>query len=251
MRDYLIAGNWKMNGSRRENDALIAGIRQSTPTGIEFLVCPPQVYLEQVGALVAGSSIGLGAQNVSEYHGGAYTGEVSASMLAELGCRYVLVGHSERRALFAELDEQVASKFAAAVEQDLKPILCVGETLAQRQADETEAVVVAQLDAVLAEVGSTGFAGAVIAYEPVWAIGTGETATPEQAQQVHALLRARLASEDAELADSTRILYGGSMKPDNAAGLLGQPDIDGGLIGGASLDATQFLQIGAAAPVSQ
>ncbi|MEM8547740.1 MAG: triose-phosphate isomerase [Pseudomonadota bacterium] len=249
MRTPLIAGNWKMNGTRASNAALIDSIvdRLGEAPGVEVLVCPPAAYLEQVANGIGGAAVALGAQNVSEYDKGAYTGELSATMLAELGCRYVLVGHSERRSLFAELNEQVASKFAAAVEQDLTPVLCVGETLAQRQEGDTEAVVLRQLDAVLDLVGVEGFRQGVVAYEPVWAIGTGETATPQQAQDVHAVLRARLTEVSAELGAGTRILYGGSMKPDNAAGLLGQPDIDGGLIGGASLDASQFMAIAVAA----
>lgn len=184
MRTPLIAGNWKMNGTRASNAALIDGIvgRLGEAPGVEVLVCPPAAYLEQVANGIGGASVALGAQDVSEYDKGAYTGELSATMLAELGCRYVLVGHSERRSLFAELNEQVASKFAAAVEQDLTPVLCVGETLAQRQEGETEAVVLRQLDAVLELVGIEGFRQGVVAYEPVWAIGTGETATPQQAQ---------------------------------------------------------------------
>ena len=249
MRRYLVAGNWKMNGSRAANERLLAGIcagRGDFPD-VELLVCPPAVYLDSVAAQIAGHDVALGAQNVSEYDAGAYTGEIAASMLAEFGCRYVLVGHSERRSLFAELNEQVASKFAAAVEQDLRPILCVGETLAQREAGETELVVASQLDAVIDQVGAKGLHDAVIAYEPVWAIGTGKTASPEQAQAVHAFLRGRLAELDEQLAARMRILYGGSMKAANAASLLSQPDIDGGLIGGASLVADDFLAIGAAA----
>ncbi|MEM9173281.1 MAG: triose-phosphate isomerase [Pseudomonadota bacterium] len=249
MRQPLIAGNWKMHGSRTDNAALIGGIRGKVDDapGVELLVCPPSVFLAQVGSEIGSAGIALGAQNVSEYATGAYTGEVSATMLAEMGCHYVLVGHSERRSLFAELNEQVAAKFAAAVEQGLRPVLCVGETLGQRQEGETDAVVLRQLDAVIDLVGPNGLRNAVIAYEPVWAIGTGETATPKQAQEVHAVLRQRLVEVDAELGAAMRILYGGSMKPANAAGLLSQPDIDGGLIGGASLDADQFMAIAAAA----
>ncbi len=249
MRRYLVAGNWKMNGSRAANERLLADICAGCADipEVELLVCPPAVYLESVGAQVANHGVALGAQNVSEYDAGAYTGEIAASMLAEFGCRYVLVGHSERRSLFAELNEQVASKFAAAVEQDLHPVLCVGETLAQREAGETESVVASQLDAVIDLVGAKGLDKAVVAYEPVWAIGTGQTASPEQAQAVHKFLRSRLAELDESLAARTRILYGGSMKAANAASLLAQPDIDGGLIGGASLVADEFLAIAAAA----
>ncbi|MEL7297969.1 MAG: triose-phosphate isomerase [Pseudomonadota bacterium] len=248
-RQYLIAGNWKMNGSLTANSALLDGILAgvSQLDGVEFLVCPPTVYLDSVNSQIGNASLRLGAQNVSEYESGAYTGEVSARMLTEFGCRYVLVGHSERRSLFAELNEQVADKFAAAVEAGLKPVLCVGETLAQREAGDTETVVGRQLKAVTDLVGVAGFGQAVVAYEPVWAIGTGQTATPEQAQAVHAFIRAELAELDSALAQTTRIVYGGSMKAANAAGLLSMPDIDGGLIGGASLKADDFLAIGSAA----
>ncbi|MEM7611910.1 MAG: triose-phosphate isomerase [Pseudomonadota bacterium] len=249
MRQYLVAGNWKMNGARATNEALMQGICAGAGDipGVEFLVCPSAVHIQAVAGQINHAQVSLGAQNVSEYDSGAYTGETSASMLAELGCRYVLVGHSERRSLFAELNEQVAAKFAAAVEQGLKPVLCVGETLSQREAGETQACVSSQVGAVLELVGKAGFGDAVIAYEPVWAIGTGQTASPEQAQEVHAMIRAQLAELDADLAARTRILYGGSMKAANAEGLLAMPDIDGGLIGGASLVAAEFLAIGHAA----
>lgn len=248
-RQYLIAGNWKMNGSRSANSSLLDGIVAKLPSydSVEFLVCPPAIYLESVKDQIGNAGLCLGAQNVSEYETGAYTGEISATMLAEMGCRYVLVGHSERRSLFAELNEQVADKFSTAVEAGLKPILCVGETLAQREDGETEEVVARQLKAVTDLVGLAGFKGAVVAYEPVWAIGTGQTASPEQAQTVHAFIRAELAVLDAALAQQTRLLYGGSMKAANAAGLLAMPDIDGGLIGGAALVADEFMGIGAAA----
>ncbi|MFK8053351.1 MAG: triose-phosphate isomerase [Woeseiaceae bacterium] len=248
-RQYLIAGNWKMNGSLASNAELVDGITRALDSapGVEFLVCPPAAYLDSTRAQMGSSTLQLGAQSVSEYQSGAYTGEVSASMLVELGCRYVLVGHSERRSLFAELNEQVAEKFAAAVEAGLRPVLCVGETLAQREASETEAVVGRQLSAVTDLVGVAGFERAVVAYEPVWAIGTGQTASPEQAQAVHAFIRQELATLDVDLAQSTRILYGGSMKAANAGGLLAMPDIDGGLIGGAALIADEFMAIGRAA----
>ncbi|MEN7343630.1 MAG: triose-phosphate isomerase [Pseudomonadota bacterium] len=248
-RQYLIAGNWKMNGTMASNTALVSGILSGlkADSSVEYLVCPPAAYLDSVNSQIGTADLMLGAQDVSEYESGAYTGEVSAEMLTELGCRYVLVGHSERRSLFGELNEQVAAKFAAAVEAGLRPVLCVGETLAQRQAEETEAVVERQLLAVTELVGAAGFAKAVVAYEPVWAIGTGQTATPEQAQAVHAFLRSCIAALDEGLAESTRIVYGGSMKATNAAGLLSMPDIDGGLIGGASLVAEEFMAIGTAA----
>jgi triosephosphate isomerase (TIM) len=234
-RTRLVAGNWKMHGSRASNgallEALLAGLGKTT--GVEVAVCPPYVYLQQVSERLAGTSIAWGAQNVSEHAQGAYTGEVSAAMLLEFGCRYVIVGHSERRQLFCESDAQVAAKFAAAQAAGLTPILCVGETLAEREAGRTEQVVARQLDAVL---NQSNFNQAVLAYEPVWAIGTGRNATPQQAQAVHAFLRARLSPD-------VRILYGGSVKAQNAAALFAMPDIDGGLIGGASLVAQEFSEI--------
>ncbi|MEM9403939.1 MAG: triose-phosphate isomerase, partial [Pseudomonadota bacterium] len=214
---------------------------------VDVLVCPPSVYLESVGKAVAGSGIALGAQTVSEHNSGAFTGEVSAAMLLDQGCSYVIVGHSERRALYGETSEQVAAKFAAAQAAGLTPVLCVGESQSQREAGETSAVVDEQLDAVLTASGVAALAGAVIAYEPVWAIGTGLTATPEQAQEVHRHLRARIEAQDSAVAANVQILYGGSCKGSNAAGLFAQPDIDGGLIGGASLNADDFLAIAAAA----
>lgn len=249
MRDFLVAGNWKMNGSSAANAELVAGIIAGAPAGSGFslLVCPPFPYVAAVAAQAEGSAVKVGAQNVSEHEKGAFTGEVAPGMLADLGCEYVIVGHSERRALYGETSEQVAAKFVAAQAAGLTPILCVGETLEEREAGTTEAVVDEQLDAVLDAAGAGAFASAVIAYEPVWAIGTGMTATPEQAQDVHAHIRARLAGHDADIAANVQILYGGSMKGENAAGLLTQPDIDGGLIGGASLKAEDFLAIANAA----
>jgi triosephosphate isomerase len=245
MRDYLVAGNWKMNGSAAANGGLISGILAGMPSTavVKLLICPPFPYLEAARRQVAGTRLALGAQNVSEHAKGAYTGEVSAAMLRDVGCEYVIVGHSERRALLRESNADVAAKFEAALAQELKPILCVGETLEQRDAGRTEAVVDAQLEAVLDRAGIEAFAGAVIAYEPVWAIGTGRTATPEQAAEVHRHIRSLLADRNVEVADGAQILYGGSMKGDNAAGLLSIPDIDGGLIGGASLQAAEFLAI--------
>ncbi len=234
-RTRLVAGNWKMHGSRAANRALLEAIVKATGKGAnpECAVCVPFPYLQQVSAQLAETALAWGAQNVSEHAQGAYTGEVSAAMLAEFGCRYVIVGHSERRHLYCESDAQIAAKFAAAQGAGLVPILCVGETLAERDAGITEEVVARQLDAVLSK---GAFSGAVLAYEPVWAIGSGRTATPHQAQAVHAFLRKRLSKE-------ARILYGGSVKAGNAAALFAMPDIDGGLIGGASLVAQEFLAI--------
>jgi triosephosphate isomerase len=249
MRNYLVAGNWKMNGSTAGNQELVAGIVAGVPESerVELLVCPPYPYLGAVAAATADSKVSVGAQSVSEHESGAFTGEVAPSMLVDCGCEYVIVGHSERRALYGETSADVASKFKAALAAGLKPILCVGETLEERQAEKTEAVVDEQLNAVLDVTGIAGFDTAVIAYEPVWAIGTGMTASPEQAQDVHRHIREALAAQDAGIAESTQILYGGSMKGENAAGLLAMPDIDGGLIGGASLKAADFLAIAEAA----
>jgi triosephosphate isomerase len=249
MREFLVAGNWKMNGGTAANGALVSGIVKGLPEGSGFrlLVCPPFPYLASIAGLVAGSKVALGAQNVSEHESGAFTGETAPSMLKDVGCEYVIVGHSERRAIYGESSEQVAAKFAAAQAAGVTPILCVGESLEEREAGTTEQVIDEQLDAVLNTAGIAAFAEAVIAYEPVWAIGTGMTATPEQAQDVHKHIRARLAAHDAELAEKVQILYGGSMKGENAPGLLTMPDIDGGLIGGASLKANDFLAIAQAA----
>ena len=234
-RTRLVAGNWKMHGSRESNRALLDRLLQEIPgiKGAECAVCVPFPYLAQVAERLAGTAIAWGAQNVSEHAQGAYTGEVSAAMLAEFGCRYVIVGHSERRQLYGESDAQMAAKFAAAQRAGLVPILCVGETLAEREAGRTRQVVERQLDAVLQ---TSSFSGAVLAYEPVWAIGTGRTASPQQAQEVHSFLREKLLPE-------TRIVYGGSVKPQNAAAIFAMPDIDGGLIGGASLAAQEFTAI--------
>jgi triosephosphate isomerase len=249
MREFLVAGNWKMNGSNEANEALVSGIVAGVPEGSGFrlLVCPPFPYLSAVAAQVAGSPVKVGAQNVSEHETGAYTGEVAPGMLRDSGCDYVIVGHSERRALYGESSFQVAAKFQAAQAAGIVPILCVGETLEEREAGSTESVVDYQLGAVLDAAGIGAFANAVIAYEPVWAIGTGMTATPEQAQDVHKHIRAQLAQKEESIAARVQILYGGSMKGENAAGLLAMPDIDGGLIGGASLKANDFLAIAAAA----
>jgi triosephosphate isomerase (TIM) len=249
MRTKIVAGNWKMNGSRAANAALIDGVLVGVKTGAraECVVCPPFVYLADIAAKIAGSSIRLGAQNVSHESSGAFTGEVAAAMLRDLGCAYAIVGHSERRALYGESSALVAQKFMAAQGAGIVPILCVGEQLADREAGKTSPVVAEQLDAVLELAGVAAFRQAVIAYEPVWAIGTGRTASPEQAQEVHEFIRGRIASRDAIIGGSVRILYGGSVKGSNARELLSMPDVDGGLIGGASLKADEFLAILAAA----
>lgn len=250
MRRTLIAGNWKMNGSLQGNAGLLAGIR----TGVvdrsfscELLVCAPFPYLAQCQSELTGAGVAWGAQDVSEHASGAYTGDVSASMLREFGCSHVIVGHSERRTYHSESSENVAKKAARALQSDLTPIICVGETLAQRQAQQTEAVVLQQLEAALGMLSDAEVARIVVAYEPLWAIGTGVTATPDMAQAVHVLLRGRIAERNAEAAMQVKILYGGSMKPENAGQLLAMPDIDGGLIGGASLKAEDFLAIAQAA----
>ena len=244
MRKKIVAGNWKMHGSRQQNAVLLEQLLSGV-AGLhcEVVLCPPYPYLPQVAGLLAGGPAKFGAQNLSEHHSGAYTGEVSASMLVDLGCRYVLVGHSERRALYGESDSVVASKFEAAHKAGLVPVLCLGETLAEREAGATDSVVLRQLQAVIDRVGVAALSSAVLAYEPVWAIGTGLTASPEQAQQVHAVLRSRVAELDAVVAAGLPILYGGSVKPQNATELFAQSDIDGGLIGGASLVAGDFLAI--------
>jgi triosephosphate isomerase len=249
MRSKLVAGNWKLHGSLTENEALLGALKAglASPRGFQVAVCVPFPYLAQAQASLEGSQIAWGAQDVSEHAKGAYTGEVSAAMLKDFGCRYVIVGHSERRALHAEDDALVARKMQAAQSQGLLPIVCVGETLDQREAGATDAVVCEQLDAVIAQAGVGALAHAVVAYEPVWAIGTGRTATPEQAQAVHALIRGRIAAKDAAVAGAVQILYGGSVKAGNAQALFRMPDIDGGLVGGASLDAKEFLAIGEAA----
>jgi triosephosphate isomerase len=234
-RTRLVAGNWKMHGSRASNQALLDALLEEigVASGAECAVCPPFPYLQQVSERLRGTPMAWGAQNVSEHAQGAYTGEVSAAMLREFGCRYVIVGHSERRQVYGETDAQVAAKFAAARGAGLTPILCVGETLQEREAGRTEEVVARQLDEVLKK---TSFEDAVLAYEPVWAIGTGRTATPQQAQEVHAFLRGKVSG-------ATRILYGGSVKAQNAAAIFAMPDVDGGLIGGASLAAADFAGI--------
>lgn len=248
MRSRLVAGNWKMNGSLAANlrllESLKAGVRASAHA--QCAVCVPYPYLAQVQTALAGTSIAWGAQNVSEWAQGAYTGEVSGAMLRDFGCRHALVGHSERRALYGETDKQVAAKFQAAQAAGLIPILCVGESLQERESGVTEIVVGRQLAAVLDTSGVGALVSAVIAYEPVWAIGTGKTASPQQAQAVHAFIRGVIARLDAKLAAGLTILYGGSVKGSNAKDLFAMPDIDGGLVGGAALVAEDFLAICAA-----
>lgn len=251
MRKPLVAGNWKMNGNLAAAKSLIEGIKAGLNDSVaaDVVVCPPYVYLSEVKSLIAGSSIGLGAQNVSQQGSGAFTGEISTEMLNDIGCGYVIVGHSERRSLYGEDDALVASKASVAAAAGLTPIVCVGELLEERESGQTESVVARQLDVLLdSSEGRAVLAKSIIAYEPVWAIGTGMTATPEQAQDVHAFIRGRVAAKDAALAEKIVILYGGSVKGNNAAELFAQADIDGGLIGGASLQADEFLAICKAAP---
>jgi triosephosphate isomerase len=248
MRRLLVAGNWKMNGSTAMAVELAAAVAEAAPAGIDVLLCPPAPYLARVGAALAGTPVVLGGQDCSEHEAGAYTGEVAAAMLRDCGCSHVLVGHSERRQFFGDSDARVAAKVIRAQADGLVAVLCVGETLDERRAGRTEEAVGRQLDAVLALPGlGEVLDHLVVAYEPVWAIGTGETATPEQAQTVHAWIRARIAARDPARAASLRILYGGSVKPDNAAELFAMADIDGGLIGGAALKAESFLAICSAA----
>ncbi|MBT9567058.1 MAG: triose-phosphate isomerase [Thiobacillus sp.] len=242
MRKKLVAGNWKMHGSLADNAALLAALKPSL-AGVEAVVCVPFPYLAQAQTELTGSTIAWGAQNVSEQAKGAFTGEVSTSMLKDFGCRYVIVGHSERRSLYGESDALVASKYMAVQAAGMTPILCVGESLEERESGVTETVVARQLDAVISAAGVTSLSKAVVAYEPVWAIGTGKTATPQQAQAVHAFIRGKIAALDSDIADQLVIQYGGSVKAANASELMAQPDIDGGLIGGASLVAEEFVAI--------
>lgn len=245
MRQKLVAGNWKMNSGLKTNQQLLQDVVAGVAgmPGVAVAVCVPFPYLAQAQSLLTNTPVAWGAQNLSEQAQGAFTGETSAAMLQDFACQYVLVGHSERRAIYGESDTLVAEKFAAALAAGLRPILCVGETLAEREAGRTVEVVSAQMAAVLNRVGVAAFVNAVVAYEPVWAIGTGRTATSDQAQEVHAAIRAQVAKADAKVAAGLQILYGGSVKPSNAAELFGMPDIDGGLIGGASLVAADFLAI--------
>jgi triosephosphate isomerase len=241
MRRKLVVGNWKMHGSRAANAQLLAGLKEAGPWNADVAVCVPFLYIAETALALTGTTIAYGSQDCSSHEQGAYTGEVSSAMLADVGCRYAIVGHSERRAYHAESDQLVADKAKAALAHGVTPIVCVGETRAEREAGQTEAVVKRQLAAVIHTLGHC-CGEMVVAYEPVWAIGTGLTATPEQAQAVHAVLRAQLHAAT-DKSDAMRILYGGSVKADNAAELFGQPDIDGGLIGGASLKVADFAAI--------
>ncbi len=247
MRRRIVAGNWKLHGTRAFATALVAEIAATPVPGVELVILPPLPYLGDLIEDFDGTPLVFGAQDVSSNEHGAYTGEVSASMLVDVGARYGLVGHSERRQYHAESSDLVALKFHAAITAGLRPILCLGEGLEQREAGQTEAVIAGQLRPVLARAGVAAFAKALVAYEPVWAIGTGRTASPEQAQAVHAFIRGEVAAHDATIAGSLPILYGGSVKPGNAASLFAQADVDGGLIGGASLVAADFLAIAGAA----
>lgn len=246
MRRPLIAGNWKMNGTLKDVEVLTKGVIDGLggEEGVaEAVVCPPFVYLETVSTLLRGTGVALGAQTASEHENGAFTGEVSAGMLTDFGCRYVIVGHSERRTLYGETDAAVAEKYSRVLSAGMVPVLCVGETLAEREADETESVIARQVDAVMDKAGAGTLSGGVVAYEPVWAIGTGQNASPQQANAVHEFIRDRVGARDPGGAREMRIIYGGSMKSSNCEALLAMPEIDGGLIGGASLDADEFLDI--------
>ncbi|MBA4142016.1 MAG: triose-phosphate isomerase [Nitrosospira sp.] len=245
MRSKLVAGNWKMHGELVQNQDLLKRIMLETaePGEVDIAVCVPYPYLPQAQSVLRNSHVFWGAQNVSQHEKGAYTGEISTAMLADFGCRFVIVGHSERRALYGEDNRTVALKFKAAQAAGLMPILCVGETLDQREAAVTEQVVAEQLDAVIELAGAEALGKAILAYEPVWAIGTGKTATPQQAQEMHGFIRDRIAVSNPQVARELRILYGGSVKAGNAAELFAMPDIDGGLIGGASLIADEFISI--------
>lgn len=247
MRRKWVGGNWKMHGSRAMATALVGTIVEAQVEGVDVALFPPFPYLREVCAECAGSAVSVGGQDASEHEAGAFTGEVSAAMLRDIGCACVLAGHSERRQFHGETDAQVAAKVAQALTQGLTPVLCVGETLDERESNRTGEVVSRQLGAVVAHCGIAAFERMIVAYEPVWAIGTGRTASPAQAQEVHALLRSQLARDDARIAGSIRIVYGGSVKPGNSAELFAEADIDGGLIGGAALQATDFLSICAAA----
>ncbi len=251
MRRPMVAGNWKMHGSRSENSQLIEGLLLGLPAHSvpEVVVCPPFPYLWEAGRQLKASEVALGAQSVCAEAVGAFTGEVSAAMLKDVGCRFVIVGHSERRSLYREDDALVARKFLAVQGQGMTPILCVGETLEERERGDTLAVVTRQMNAVLEVAGIGAMKQSVVAYEPVWAIGTGKTATPEQAQDVHAEIRRVIAGHDNGVAAGLRILYGGSVKATNAQQIFSMPDVDGGLIGGASLKADEFLKICTAAQI--
>lgn len=248
MRRSLVIANWKMNGSKAVVDQLLTAFNANVAnSAAEVVVCPPAVYMAQAQDLLSESNIALGAQDTSQYSEGAYTGEIALSMLKEFGCCYVLIGHSERRSYYGETDQIVADKFAAVIASGLTPVLCVGESEQEREAGQTETVVLRQLDAAIEATGIDAVGKAIVAYEPVWAIGTGKTATPQQAQDVHRTIRQRIESLDSEIAARLPILYGGSVKADNAAELFAMPDIDGGLVGGASLDSQAFTAICSAA----
>jgi len=249
MRTKLVVGNWKLNGSLAGNEALLKAVQAGVSAAKDRIcaVCVPYPYLAQMGTLLRGTAVAWGSQDVSRHEKGAYTGEVSGAMVAEFGARFAIVGHSERRSMFGETDSIVAEKFAAARKAGLTPIFCVGETLAEREAGVTESVLARQVDALLSKQGAAGLEGAVVAYEPVWAIGTGKTATSAQAEEAHAFIRARIAAQDAGVAGRLPILYGGSVKGSNAAELFAMPNVDGGLVGGASLAAEDFIAIWRAA----
>lgn len=249
MRRPVVAGNWKLNGTRKSALALAQGIMSelNAINNIDVIICPPFLHIAEVQELIQNSQLKLGAQNVSEQASGAFTGEISAEMLKEFDCQYVIVGHSERRTLYNESNNIIGSKFKAVSSIGLTPILCVGETLEQKENNQTKNVIIKQLDSIINSVDINTFNNAIIAYEPIWAIGTGKTATPLQAQEVHQVIRNRFSAIDKELADKLRILYGGSVKASNSNELFSQPDIDGGLIGGASLNSEDFLAICAAA----
>ena len=249
MRSKAVVGNWKLNGSLGSNEALLKALLREVPRNppAACAVCVPSPYLAQARELLEGSGIGWGSQDVSRYDKGAYTGEVSGAMVAEFGARYAIVGHSERRSIFGDTDEAVAEKYAAARRAKLTPIFCIGETLAERERGETEKVLARQVDALLAKCGAAELGGGIVAYEPVWAIGTGKTATSAQAQEAHAFVRGRIAAKDAAVAKELTILYGGSVKAGNAGELFAMPDVDGGLVGGASLVADEFVAIWRAA----
>lgn len=249
MRRTLIAGNWKMNGSLESITELMKGIKSGLAevSNADLAVCPPAIYLLRVSGLIDKDNIALGSQNICDQASGAFTGEIAPSMLKEAGCQYAIIGHSERRSLYGESDDLIAKRFAMAVKSGITPILCIGETLEERESGTTEDIVSRQLDAVVNTQGVEALGKSVIAYEPVWAIGTGKTATPQQAQDVHAYIRNKLSALNADVAEKVQILYGGSMNASNAQELLSQPDIDGGLIGGASLKAADFLAIGKSA----
>lgn len=250
MRQMFVAGNWKMHGNKADIKTLVTGLNElSARAGnAKVAICPPALYVDYVNRSLSAPNIELGVQNIAEEPvQGAYTGEISAEMVKDLGCQYVILGHSERRSVYKETDAEIANKVATTIKAGLTPILCVGETLEEREAGDLEKVISTQINAVVEKVGINGFKNIVIAYEPVWAIGTGKTATAAQAQEVHAFIRGLLAGYDADIANGVIIQYGGSVKPANAKELFGQPDIDGGLIGGASLVAEDFMAICAAA----